>query len=498
MPVIKCKMCGGDVKISDDLEFATCEYCGSTMTLPKKADEKILNLFNRANNYRLQNDFDRALCIYESILAEDSSEPEAYWGLVLCRYGIEYVEDPSSKERIPTCHRLHESSILNDPDYKHALACSASSAHSLYEKEALRISQIQKEILAISKKEKPFDVFISYKENDSDGNRTKDSVDANEIYYQLADAGFRVFFSRISLEDKLGQSYEPYIYAALNSAKVMILIGSKPEYINAPWVRNEWKRYLELTKKDRSKFIIPCYRDMDPYLFPDELAGIQAQDMSKIGFIQDLIRGVGKIVRAKNDEPELAAAVKNPPPVLKRAALFIQTGDFDKAAQKIDQILDSDPECSQAYYLSWLIENRCCSIEELEQVESTDAFDSDNWRLALRFASDSEKTKYKAVEDAFHQNEQHEKSLPEMIAKLKEESVDIQNMQAEEARKKQMKIQRQFDEADRKAEEERARSVQSKMEEKRKKDIKRLSVILIALLSLAIIGFGLFFILRQG
>ncbi|MDD2232995.1 MAG: TIR domain-containing protein [Sphaerochaetaceae bacterium] len=493
MPVIKCKMCGGDVKISDDLEFATCEYCGSTMTLPKKSDEKILNLFNRANHYRLQNDFDKASCIYESILAEDSSEPEAYWGLVLCRYGIEYVEDPSSKERIPTCHRLHESSILNDSDFKQALAFSTAATHSLYEKEACRISQIQKEILAISKKEKPFDVFISYKENDSSGSRTKDSVDANEIYYQLSDAGFRVFFSRISLEDKLGQSYEPYIFAALNSAKVMILIGSKPEYINAPWVKNEWKRYLELMKNDRSKFIIPCYRDMDPYLFPDELAGLQAQDMSKIGFIQDLIRGVRKIVQAKNDE----AAPKNTPPVLKRAALFIQTGDFEKASQKIDQILDSNPECSEAYYLSWLIENRCCSIEELEQVEDSDAFDSDNWRLAMQFASDSEKQKYKAVEDAIHQNEQYEKSLPEMIAKLKDESVEIQNMEAEEARKKQKEIQDQFDEADRKANEERSRRMEIKVEENRKKAAKRRNVILIGLLSLAIIALGLFFLLRQ-
>ena len=39
MAVIKCKMCGGDIEISADKTFGTCEYCGSTMTLPKVDDE---------------------------------------------------------------------------------------------------------------------------------------------------------------------------------------------------------------------------------------------------------------------------------------------------------------------------------------------------------------------------------------------------------------------------------------------------------------------------
>ena len=69
-----------------------------------------------------------------------------------------------------------------------------------------------------------------------------------------------MFFSRITLEDKLGQQYEPYIFAALNSAKVMLVIGSKREYFDAVWVKNEWSRFLALMKKDRSKLLIPCYR----------------------------------------------------------------------------------------------------------------------------------------------------------------------------------------------------------------------------------------------
>lgn len=52
------------------------------------------------------------------------------------------------------------------------------------------------------------------------------------------------FLLRISLEDKVGTAYEPYIFAALQSAPIMITIGTKPEYMEAVWVKNEWSRFL--------------------------------------------------------------------------------------------------------------------------------------------------------------------------------------------------------------------------------------------------------------
>ena len=42
---------------------------------------------------------------------------------------------------------------------------------------------------------------------------------------------------------------------------------------------------LKIMNKDRSKVLIPCYKDMDAYELPEEFAHLQAQDMSKIGFI---------------------------------------------------------------------------------------------------------------------------------------------------------------------------------------------------------------------
>lgn len=191
---------------------------------------------------------------------------------------------------MPTCHRTSYDAIVVDDDYKNAIENADIEQKILYEKEARTIDQIQKGILSISQKEEPYDVFICYKETDESGKRTQDSVIANDIYYYLSEEGYKVFYAAITLEDKLGTEYEPYIFAALNTARVMLVLGTKPEYFNAVWVKNEWSRFLAADEEEQIQITVPCYKDMDPYELPDEFSHLQAQDMSKIGFINDVIQ----------------------------------------------------------------------------------------------------------------------------------------------------------------------------------------------------------------
>lgn len=194
MAILKCKMCGGDIQIISDQTYGTCDSCGSVMTLPKSSDERTANLFNRANHFRRLNDYDKALSMYEDILSEDNTNAEAHWGIVLARYGIEYVEDPKTQKRIPTCNRLQFSSILSDIDYLAALENAEDAfTRSLYEQEALQISDIQKRILTVSNNVEPFDVFICYKEKTNGGSRTKDSVLAQDIYFELTYSDTKYF-----------------------------------------------------------------------------------------------------------------------------------------------------------------------------------------------------------------------------------------------------------------------------------------------------------------
>ena len=295
MAIFKCKMCGGELDLQKGVNIVECEYCGTKQTVPT-LDDKLIRLYNRANQYRLNSEFDKAYSAYESIISEKNDEAEAYWGMVLSEFGVEYVEDPESKKRIPTCHRTLVKSISANENYKSALNFADVESQAMYEDEAEVIDSLQKKILNASAKEEPYDVFICYKETDSEGNRTEDSVLAQEIYDDLTNKGYRVFFSRITLEDKLGKDYEPCIYAALTSAKVMLVVTTDSDNCNAVWVKNEWKRYIDFMKTDKEKTLIPVYKNMSPYALPDEFAKLQAQDMSKIGAIQDLVRGVEKLI----------------------------------------------------------------------------------------------------------------------------------------------------------------------------------------------------------
>lgn len=112
MPVLKCKMCGGDIVFTGETVVGRCDCCGSATTFPTVSEERLTNLFNRANSLRLRGEFDRATTTYERILSEDETSAEAHWGVVLCHYGIEYVEDSDSHRRIPTCRLAQRDSIL--------------------------------------------------------------------------------------------------------------------------------------------------------------------------------------------------------------------------------------------------------------------------------------------------------------------------------------------------------------------------------------------------
>lgn len=390
MALFKCKMCGGTLEINNNETVATCEYCGTQQTLPRLDDDRRANRYDRANHFRRNNEFDKAMGIYEQILNEDNTDAEAYWSLVLCRYGIEYVEDPSSHRRVPTVNRAQFTSIFDNDNYKSALQYADDYQKSIYEEEAKTINEIQKGILAISQKEDPFDVFVCYKESDNSGRRTPDSVLAQDLYYQLTQEGFKVFFARITLEDKLGSAYEPYIFAALNSAKVMVVLGTKPEFFNAVWVKNEWSRYLTLIKLGQKKMLIPAYKDMDPYDLPEEFSHLQAQDMSKLGFMQDLIRGIKKIVQAEKTitEVKVTAAQSNAGALVKRAAIFLEDGNVESANDYCEKALDTDPECADAYIVKLLIDLGIRSRDELENC--AEPFDNNaNYQKAIRFGNDA-------------------------------------------------------------------------------------------------------------
>ena len=390
MITFKCKMCGGDLHPDENATTCECEYCGSVQTIPTADNEKKGNLFNRANRLRMAAEYDKAAAVYTSITAEFPEEAEAYWGLCLCKYGIEYVEDPVTAKKIPTCHRTRSESIMDDPDFDQACENADAVAKRVYREEAKAIDRLQQDILSVVANESPYDVFICYKETDDDGQRTEDSVLAQDIYDSLTAKGLKVFFARITLEDKLGQQYEPYIYAALHSAKVMLAIGTQFEYFDAVWVKNEWSRFLDMMKSDKSKTLIPCYKDIDAYDMPREFKNLQGQDMGKLGWLQDLTRGVMKLCQKDGSVPALISApvVQNTSPtidsLLRRAMVFVEDKKWDEARNYADKVLDMQVENGQAYLVKLMADLEITNEAALKGLK-TPFDENENYRKIVRF-----------------------------------------------------------------------------------------------------------------
>jgi tetratricopeptide (TPR) repeat protein len=412
MAVFKCKLCGGTIEPREG-GIGICDSCGTKQTISNTNDEKKMNLLDRANHFRMQNEFDKALAIYEQVLAEDTNDSDIYYAITLCRYGVTYVDDPKTKNKVPTINRMQNKMFTKDPDYEMAVSKAEPEQAKLYKEEGEYIDKVQTGIMDITKNEKPYDVFICYKETDDNGERTRDSVLANDLYHGLTNDGFKVFFAKITLEGKLGTAYEPYIFSALNSSKVMVVLGTKKEYFDAVWVKNEWSRFLSLMKDDPQKTLIPAYKDMDPYDLPDEFSNLQALDMSKLGFMQDLIKGIRKLIIITNNyENDYSSApnsiYSNIDSLLERTKIFLNSGKFKEAHEYCEKVLDIDPKNFEAYFYELMAETKSSTEEQLqafgtskdELVNATNEkgdiktlYSYDSYANAYNFANDMQKKK---------------------------------------------------------------------------------------------------------
>ena len=403
MATFNCKMCGGKLHVKENEAIAVCEYCGTTNTIPVVNEDRIARLFDRANERRRSSEFDEAMGIYENILAEDDSLAEAYWGIVLCRYGIEYVKDPQTHKMKPTCHRTILSSIFADTEYKKALEYADIGSRQVYEAEAAEIDHIQKGIIEISSKVKPYDVFICYKENEEGIGRTEDSSIAQDICTYLTNEGLNVFFARITLRAMAGTAYEPYIFAALQSARVMLVVGTRPQYFQAPWVKNEWSRFLVMMRQDKEKVLIPCYKDMRPETLPAAFIHAEALNISTGTFMLDLIKSIRKVIPEKKSQGATTTVIQggvgNAESLRKRADIFRKDREFASAEEYYGKSLDIAPESALSYWGMLLTKRQC--VDEKELIAAGKRITSMNeYKNAVQFADKELRKQIEGVEQA--------------------------------------------------------------------------------------------------
>lgn len=379
---LKCKMCGSNLDIGDSITVCKCEKCGTSQTVPDIEDDKELKLFERAGRLRFNCNFDKAAGIYNTITDSYTEEAEGYWGLILCKYGIEYADNASGK-KVPVCHRISYDSVMDDEDFELVMENSDSESRAIFREEAKIIEENRKKYIQIAESEQPYDIYISYRAKDDNGDKTAVSEIAGHLYNKLTSARYRVFLSEAALKGKKQSDCEPYIYSALNSANVMLALGTSYDDYNNVWVKNEWNRYLEIAEKNKNKCLIPCYKDVDEYDIPKEFAGLKVCQLGNDDTFNNIMAEIANVVKQESvnqpaPKPEKAEPAEEieleeieiiePVDInklLDEGFSAISDKNWKKANKLFFHVLDEEPDNSKAYWGQLLVQQECTNAREM-------------------------------------------------------------------------------------------------------------------------------------
>ena len=374
----KCYKCGHDMNMTGTGQLV-CPLCHDQRYPRKIYNPAVENELSRAEDLRMQRDFDRAVCIYENILSKDDSNYAAHWGLFLSKYGILYVDDPKTHKRIPNINRIHKISVKDDPDFLKACQKAPRNLGMQYATEGKVIDDWFRQLLHRIANQPPYDIFICYKEtNDITRARTDDSYLAHDLYNALKGEGYNVFFANQSIH---AGDYEPQIYAAIITAKVMLVVATKKEYAESTWVKNEWSRFNDLINRGENKTIINVY-DSNKVDLPAEIASYQAFSKKDINFLDKIKSEISRFVNNTGvSRPDSKEKI-----YLSRGKLALDNGNFTEARAHFENALNENPQCVDAY-LGKLMSDLCVKRLHLIKTSTTPLSGNQNFNNAVKFAS---------------------------------------------------------------------------------------------------------------
>ena len=397
-----CPCCGGGELQRVEGNTYKCRNCGSTLELQEHISEADNIALQQARLHRNAMRFEEAQENYDVVLQKNPDHAEANFGAFLCEYGIVYEQDTDGITWVPTCHRLNECPVEQSAYYRKLTSTNKAIAD--------QIEQLRLAILEKTKKIEPYDVFICYKATEEKNGvkvPTKEATWARDIYDAFThELGLKVFFAEKSLETT-NTEYEPHIYTALRSAKLMILLAANTEHVNAPWVKNEWKRYVKYIREGEEKTIRVLHDALDMYTMPKELQKTQAIDHNTSAWMANLKRAAEEIfekvpeikrkelekieytrrevTRSQVEKRKLGTFEKTAVPAteagqLLAAAKFMELRKFPVAISTLQMVLSANRSCSEAYYNLFLMENECAKdgefIHSKKQVKSFANFEA--------------------------------------------------------------------------------------------------------------------------
>ena len=413
-----CNICGASYTYKNGKWV--CQACGAYKPEELSGEEDTL-YYSASQALRLCQ-FDEAESLFDDIISKYPRTAKNYWGLILAKYGIKYETDYDGK-KIPTCYATSYQSIYEDRNYKLALKYATREEKEYYETQAGIIEANRIEWVEKASKQTPVDIFISYKDTEVENGieRTRDSYEAQEVYHFLKSKGYNVFFSRESLKC-YGEKYEPYIFNALNTAKVMIVYGTKEDYVTSTWVKNEWSRFAKkIADKEKARnSLILLYKSFNPSNLPVPLKNIQAIDVSSITWMDALETYISEVI---SSHPTKKVGLKKSPikteigkkattiiptnnvsdriigaqvlegktytinEKLKIADKFIDNGVFDLGSEHVNKILESTPLDGDAIFRKFLCINKIKGLNGILEMNLSKVTNIELVEQALRHCS---------------------------------------------------------------------------------------------------------------
>ena len=456
---IKCRNCGAEIDIETAVNgVVQCEYCRSKFTLPKEdITPAALKFLHDGESSLYICRFDDAYSFYKKAAELSPKEPEAYWGMAISQFKVQYVKDEVNDRLQPICHHISTDKISDNSNYKKALSLATAEQRAEYERQAEEIDYIREEFYKLKQTGKEYDCFICVKvTDDTTKQRTEDYKHADDIYFDLKGKGYNPFFSERELGEVTGADYEARILYSLYTSECMIVVCGKEEYLHTKWGKNEYTRFLRLVgdeQKESDSITIAFYGRPVEYR-PGKNGKIQGIDLRSLNasekitkFVEDhtpeararraqaeqakkeseasILKEIEKQREAQRELEERLKNIREAPAtvetktsattrsLLVRANQFLSGGEFDSATDYFNKVLDIDPESAEAWMGLMLSTSKNRTYKELLNGRSSaqikEVFNDKHFKSAKQYSKDGAVKIVKEFED--YVNEQYEKAL---------------------------------------------------------------------------------------
>ena len=133
MENIRCKQCGAPLDIRKAVgSVLECENCGTTHTLSRSTDASAVAYLQIGEHELDVCRFDDARDAYAKAASIDKNESEAYFGMALSEFKVQYLKDTVENRLQPICHEVKDNKFVDNRNYQKALELATPAQREVY------------------------------------------------------------------------------------------------------------------------------------------------------------------------------------------------------------------------------------------------------------------------------------------------------------------------------------------------------------------------------